>query len=147
MTAGLSHGPFKAISHKFHCKRPFKKPLEKGRKGLLRRSLSWKPCEQQTKGNQIYLAEPWKAWETWSIHNVTYNEVQQPNKQTFQPRRKINQYKEFLYWPHELDSGSQVSELCKRGCSSWGHLKHRLIVLGWSDCWFFFFLECDFLVG
>jgi hypothetical protein len=31
------------------------------------------------KGNKVCLANPWKAWETCSIHNVTYNEGQEPN--------------------------------------------------------------------
>ena len=49
---------FEAICHKFHCKRPFKKPLLKGRKGLLQRHSSQKPCEQLTKGNKVCLAYP-----------------------------------------------------------------------------------------
>jgi len=41
--------------------------------------LNLKPCEQQTKGNKICVTDPWKAWEKCSIHNVTYNEGQEPN--------------------------------------------------------------------
>jgi len=54
----LSCRRFEAIRHKFHCKRPFKKPLVKGREGLLQRHSSQKPCEQPTKGNKICLAGP-----------------------------------------------------------------------------------------
>jgi len=46
-----------AIHHKLHCKHPFKEPLVRGRNGLLRRSLSQKPCEERTKGNNVYLAD------------------------------------------------------------------------------------------
>ena len=74
-----SYRLFEAIHHKLQCKGPFKKPLVKGMKGLLHRSLSRKPCEQRTKGNKVGSADPWKAWETCSIHDVTYNVGLQPD--------------------------------------------------------------------
>ena len=90
----LSYLQFEAIRHKFHCKCPVKKFLVTGRKGLLQRSLSRKLCEQLTKGNKVCLVDPWKPWETWSIHNVTYNEGQQPN--TNKPKKKNKLIKEIF---------------------------------------------------
>ena len=49
----LSYRRFEAIRHEYHCKRPSKKHLVKGRKSLLQRSLSRKLCKQQTKGNKL----------------------------------------------------------------------------------------------
>ena len=44
---------FAAVRHKFHCKRPFKKPLVRGKKELLQRSLSPKVFEQQREINSV----------------------------------------------------------------------------------------------
>jgi len=39
-----------------------------------------------------------------------------------EPKTKNKLIKKFSYWPRGLDTGSQVSELCGRGCSKWRHL-------------------------
>ena len=86
-------------------------------KWSLHRSLRWKPCEQATKGNKVSSADPSEAWETRSIHNVTYSAGQQPD--TGKP---WSQGEKWQYRPKTAGRSHSSSELCERGCSQCGHL-------------------------
>ena len=83
------HLLIKTTRYKLHCKRPFKEPVVKVRKGLLQRSFElvnlWAADKRHWSLFSLSL------WETWSSHNATYSEGQQPNtsKPSTQKEKKL----------------------------------------------------------